>query len=319
MRLTATSKRLIRSAMRGCQLARRRRWPGSQSAGDRPTPPPGTVRLCTPAAETFDAAEAKGASLEIVNNCDEDDLFQCQINDFAMLVPAKILRLYPHCLHPAAGQHLTYYVETAQSRWLCSKLRRGDTAFDIGAATGLLTLAMSRTVSDSGKLYSFEPSRGTFRTLEGLVHHNGLRNVEAVPAAIGEGAGEAEFIEYQATPDTDWSWAPDASTIATGADPRHPHERYSVQLTTIDLFATSREVSPRAIKIDIEGLEVDALEGGEETLRRGRLFLCIDIHNDPRTGASTRAAVEKHLAARGYRHFMEGHALYAEHVDRGDQ
>jgi FkbM family methyltransferase len=273
-------------------------------------PTANVATLASTSAEPFDIDATRQRVDEILGKCAADSLFRCQINGLSMVAPASVLRLYPHCLHPSPAQHLTYDVESAQSRWLCSKLKSGDTAFDVGAACGLLSLGMSRTVGPTGRVYSFEPSRGTCRTLQLLITHNALTNVETVSMAVAGAEGTTEFIEYRAN--RDLTWAPDASTIAMAVVPHFPHERYTVAVTTIDAFCSAHGTNPRAMKIDIEGFELDALQGGRATIERCRPYLCIDIHVDPRTKESTRGAVEAYLAGLGYRTSMQAHALYAE-------
>ncbi|HEV3342782.1 MAG TPA: FkbM family methyltransferase [Pirellulales bacterium] len=270
----------------------------------------GIAALESTSRKPFDVESTRRQVDEILGKSDMDRLFRCQINGLATVAPASVLRLYPHCLHPAPVQHLTYDVEGAQSRWLCSKLNPGDAAFDVGAACGLLSLAMSRAVGNTGRVYSFEPSREAFRTLRLLVTQNALTNVETVPMAVGGAVGTTEFIEFKAS--RDFTWAPDTSTIATAVVPQHPHERYEVAVTTIDSFCSAHGTSPRAMKIDIEGFELDALQGGRATIERCRPYLCIDIHVDPRTKESTRGAVERYLTEVRYQSNMQAHALYAE-------
>ncbi|HWB07595.1 MAG TPA: FkbM family methyltransferase [Pirellulales bacterium] len=277
---------------------------------NRVDPEVGIATLGSASGEPFDSETIRQQVHEILSTSDADRLFRCQINGLAMVAPASVLRLYPHCLHPSPAQHLIYEVESAQSQWLCSKLTSGEQVFDVGAACGLLSIAMSRAVGDAGRVYSFEPARGTFRTLQLLVKHNALTNVETVPMAVGGAVGTTEFIEFKAS--RDFTWAPDASTIATAVVPGHCHERYEVAVTTIDSFCSANDTSPRAMKIDIEGFELDALQGGRATIERIRPYLCIDIHVDPRTKESTRNAVEGYLAQWGYRCSMRAHALYAE-------
>ncbi|MCF4967330.1 FkbM family methyltransferase [Nostoc sp. CMAA1605] len=221
----------------------------------------------------------------------------------------ELLRLYPHCLHPQATQKLTYWVESQQSDWLCSHLQPGDVALDIGAAFGIITLALSKVVGAEGFVHAFEPSRTAQNCLQQLLELNHVHNVTLVKSAIADAAGYTEFIEY--TSDNDLSWASDTSTLASPSiNPTMNHLRYEVDVTTIDEYVAAQDIKPKAIKIDIEGFELYALHGGKNTLEKFLPYLCIDIHKDVKTGESALLAVEPFLSNLGYKMKMEGHALY---------
>ena len=56
----------------------------------------------------------------------------------------------------------------------------------------------------------------------------------------------------------------------------------TVETTTVDAFCAARGVSPDWIVMDVEGLEIAALEGARNTIRRGRgrLRLLVEMHPD---------------------------------------
>ncbi|MBD2436137.1 FkbM family methyltransferase [Nostoc sp. FACHB-110] len=227
----------------------------------------------------------------------------------SLLAPVELLRLYPHCLHPQAAQKLTYWVESQQSDWLCSHLEPGDVALDIGAAFGVITIALSKAVGEEGSVHAFEPSRTAHNGLVKLVELNEVQNVTIVKSAIADLSGSTEFIEY--TADGDLSWASDASTLASPSiNPSMNHVRYVVDVTTLDEYVTATGIQPKVIKIDIEGFELYALYGGKNTLEKFLPYLCIDIHKDVKTGESALLGVQPYLSNLGYKMKMEGHALY---------
>jgi FkbM family methyltransferase len=180
---------------------------------------------------------------------------------------------------------------------------------DIGAAFGLISVAMSKAVSSQGRVYAFEPSRNTQKFLQQVLALNDIQNVTIVQSAISDRPGTADFIEY--TDDNELSWASDASTLAVEAiEPTLKHRLYQVEVTTIDRYITTVGIQPQVIKIDIEGFELYALHGGRATLQKFSPYLCIDIHTDVRTGESALIGVEPYLLELGYELHMEGHALY---------
>ncbi|MGD2181546.1 FkbM family methyltransferase [Lusitaniella coriacea] len=236
-------------------------------------------------------------------------VFSCQVNGIDILAPVELLRLYPHCLYLDEEKQPIYWIEPQQSDWLCEKVQPGDTVFDIGAAFGVISVALSQKVGKSGSVHSFDPSQTAQKVLRKVINFNELSNIEVVHKAIADRAGMESFIEY--TADNELSWASDASSLyAETIDPTLNHVEYTVEVTTIDDYVAQRGLEPKAIKIDIEGFELYGLRGGKKTLEQFAPYLCIDIHRDVKTGESALLGVEPFLQKLGYDLRMEDHAVY---------
>lgn len=247
---------------------------------------------------------------ELIANSKPGSVFSCRINEMDLLAPVEMLRLYPHCLHPQIQEKLTYFVETEQANWLFHHLRPGDTALDIGAAFGIITLALSKAVGKTGQIHAFEPSRNTQPFLQKVLELNHIENVTLVCQAISDTPGSADFLEY--TQDNSLSWASDVSALASNAEPQMAnYQRYGVEVTTIDDYVAATGIEPKAIKMDIEGFEFYALQGGSKTLEKFKPYLCIDIHRDVKTGESAILGIEPYLLDLKYDLRSSGHALYA--------
>ncbi len=155
----------------------------------------------------------------------------------------------------------------------------GMTVFDVGANCGIYSLAASRQVGGSWQFYSFEPN---LREREKLVSNNlalcenpGRGSVTIQVEAIGEYAGETQFF------------IPEAFKGAYSAI-RRPEiqekcQELNVPITTIDIFFTKQELSSiDVIKMDVEGIELNVLKGGQETLVSHQPFVFMEM-SDRRT------------------------------------
>lgn len=139
-----------------------------------------------------------------------------------------------------------HYYEIPQTRVL-----PGDVVADCGAGEGLFSLLVARRCR---KVYAVEPL-GAFvaamrRTFAGLA------NVEVVPYALGEREGEAIISEEEI-----------ASGLGAGLAPGAGRGR-RVKVTTLDAIFARRGVELSYLKADLEGLEMELLRGGRETIRR---------------------------------------------------
>ena len=143
---------------------------------------------------------------------------------------------------------------------LADHVRPGSAVIDVGAHVGTLTLEMARLAGPEGRVYAFEPVRKLFREL----HHNMALNEASnvVPLRYALGKGPPRVVEMEAVDLARESGA----NIGRGGDP--------VELRSLDSFGF-RGVS--LIKIDVEGFELFVLDGAEETIRRERPVLVVEI------------------------------------------
>ena len=105
--------------------------------------------------------------------------------------------------------------------------------------------------------------------------------------ALGKSEGEAAFWTSKQP-----TWGKLASV---GKKPDKFAKEVKVRLRRLDSVVDELKLPPPAlIKMDVEGSEIDVLEGARQTLERYRPTLLIEAHG-------TNAAIENFLVAIGYR------------------
>lgn len=247
---------------------------------------------------------------EIIQQSKPGTIFSCSINHCDILAPSELLKLYAHCIDPQPQKKLNFLIETHCVNWLSSHINRGDTILDVGASFGTISLPLAKIIGESGHIYAFEPAQKTQTFLKQILEINQINNISVIPSAISDQPGTAQFLEY--TDSNPLAWASDTSTLnAPTIKPDFHHSSYDVNVTTIDEFVNTYHLQPAALKIDIEGFEFYALQGGKQTLKNYLPHLCIDIHTDVKTGKSARLTVEPFLQSLGYTLTMKEHTLYA--------
>jgi FkbM family methyltransferase len=151
-------------------------------------------------------------------------------------------------------------------------VRPGDMCLNVGAHMGIYALALARWTAPDGRVVAFEPNP---RTRAALVRHvtlNGVSDrVDVLAQAVGDAPGQATFF---ATDQEGFSRLGVHNPMAPYA------ESIPVSVTSIDELCEERGLDPDWITLDIEGLEIAALEGARKTLSkgRGRLGIVVEMH-----------------------------------------
>lgn len=114
-------------------------------------------------------------------------------------------------------------------------------------------------------MYSFEPNDSTRAILERNVKRNNCKNVVLSPSAISSTESTRHLYGDQ-------EWAGANSLISDGRKPIQ-----SVKTNTLDNLITDSDIT--IIKMDIEGSELDAINGAKSTLARCR-YLVVEYNSD---------------------------------------
>jgi FkbM family methyltransferase len=163
------------------------------------------------------------------------------------------------------------------------------TMLDIGAHVGYYSRRYAKILGGNGRIFSFEPHPRTFATLK----HNvaALPQVTAVQLALAEQEGTAELHDYLMMSasgslhyDESMVELQKAQTHANDIAPRigqtFAAQTFTVRTTPVDSFLASRGVSQvDLVKMDIEGAEIGALRGMQQTIANSPNLVLVMEYN----------------------------------------
>jgi len=151
-------------------------------------------------------------------------------------------------------------------------LRPGDVVMDCGANIGYYALQEAVAVGSIGKVYAIEPVPANADILGRNARLNLYDNVEVHRMAMGD-TDRADHIYI--------SSMSNMCTMAGGKGWRRFVDRVPVQVTTVDSFIDMVGRTPDVIRMDVEGYEVNVVNGMGRLLALGEpLRLFIEVHFD---------------------------------------
>lgn len=150
--------------------------------------------------------------------------------------------------------------EPLTTRTFLNALKPGMTVVDVGAHVGYFTLLAAKLVGPTGKVHAVEPSRDNLKVLTMNVNSNGFHNVQIHPFAAGSDSRSRMFRLTESSDSHGFYPHPNTLTIRT----------VDIEQRPVDEIVSGHV---HAIKIDVEGAEIEVLGGMSEILRRNDTLL----------------------------------------------
>ncbi|MFT4553465.1 MAG: FkbM family methyltransferase [Chlamydiales bacterium] len=194
--------------------------------------------------------------------------------------------------------HKQYYFSREQE--VCAP-EVGDYVIDAGACLGDTALAFAASVGPEGKVFSFDivPTHLAIMKKNFTANPNLSDRLHIIPKGLSNKTVKADKIVSE------------LKDIDPGA--RFTTAGIIQDLTSIDDFVFNGEKTlPRVdfIKMDIEGAELEALQGAEKTLRIFRPKLAISIYHKNSDFTDIPRFLRNLSLA--YRFYIDHHTIYAE-------
>jgi FkbM family methyltransferase len=184
----------------------------------------------------------------------------------------------------------------------------GVVAIDCGANIGVHTIEWARFMNAHGEVIAFEPQEKIYYALCGNIAINNCFNVTAKHAAVGKHAGELAIPKLDYT--TPYSFGSLELNRSQKNEFIGQEVNYdlteSVPLVSIDSLKLNRL---DFIKIDVEGMEEDVLEGAKISIEKFKPAMIIEVIK------SNKNNLEKFLRDRGYEVYPVGINILAIHPE----
>lgn len=188
---------------------------------------------------------------------------------------------------------------------------------DVGANIGTYATWVARFVENrNGRVYCFEPQRSIYQILCGNMAINNIHNVYAYNIGLGN---EDKFIDIQEA-----DYFKEHSSFGAYSLDGIDRKKYQnsdkvdrIRLSKLDTFMSEYNV-PKVdfIKIDAEGLDIDVIRGGYETIMKYKPDLYVEYLNlgsskDEDTSEEGKQNLIQVCQSLGYNTYVVGHDILA--------
>ena len=184
------------------------------------------------------------------------------------LSPGRSGAIFHHPGSDLISTALKEYGEWAHNEieLLLGLIDSGCCVYDVGAFVGTHSVAFAERVGPSGKVFAFEPNKSSFRLLVMNTCTERRANVRSFNLAIGASNG---FVK---------SVSPDKTNLGLSVlqETADEFDRDGVFMKSLDSLGLDSD--PSLIKIDVEGMELDVLEGAAMTIARSRPFIYAEVN-----------------------------------------
>jgi FkbM family methyltransferase len=146
----------------------------------------------------------------------------------------------------------------------------GDVVWDVGANVGMLSLVAARMVGPTGRVVALEPDQSCAAAIRANARSNAMDGIDVHEVAATARSGDVELVVV-----ADRLW----TRLASVGEHELETERRTVPGVALDDLQAPR---PTLVKIDVEGAELDVLDGMQRLLAEVQPVVVCEMHGKNR-------------------------------------
>jgi len=153
--------------------------------------------------------------------------------------------------------------------WFSRHANKGETWLDVGGHYGYTSIALSRLVGSSGRVYTFEPMLSTVGALNQTRGINGMMNMTILPFALGsQGGMHRKQLPY-------------VRGMLDGGIEIVTHRETYLECRFDEIWPSLSDGNSRidGVKIDVQGMELEVLKGMRASLKSQKPIIALEFHH----------------------------------------
>jgi FkbM family methyltransferase len=172
-------------------------------------------------------------------------------------------------------------------------LKPGDIFYDIGANVGFFTIVAAKIVGSAGKVYAFEPEAVNAATVRRNAQMNDYAHVTVVEKAVSRTTGVEKL------------WLTEncgGHTLASVGTVSDAKKSITVDTVSIDDLIDKKLIEPPTfVKIDVEGAEIDVLNGMTQTIKEYQPMIIYEVDDREKESLlNKQKEIDDFLQSHGY-------------------
>lgn len=184
---------------------------------------------------------------------------------------------------PRSGDFASGGYERPVQEALASLVKPGAVCYDVGANLGFFSVLLGRLAGPTGSIYAFEPVAGNAAMIERNASLNRLGNIRVLRIALSRADGRGELLLAR---------HPGGAVLRGAGIPPDPAGRVAVETCAIDTLVDSRKIEPPdVVKIDVEGAEMDVLQGMVKVLRAQAPIVILELDDETETACEKKVSL----------------------------
>lgn len=194
-------------------------------------------------------------------------------------------------------QNLDYILGSSErpvQEVVARQVHPGDVFYDIGANVGFFSLIAAKRVKSRGFVYSFEPVTENIKSIWQNISVNKLENIRPFEVAVGRTSGSQELLLTK--------WDGGASLSTSVIKPSETISKRNVRVVALDDFIRQEKLrAPTFVKIDVEGSELNVLQGMSRTIAEAKPVLLFEVDDGNRDNFYRRwSELDQYVTKFGY-------------------
>ncbi|OGU40308.1 MAG: hypothetical protein A2X61_10850 [Ignavibacteria bacterium GWB2_35_12] len=155
-------------------------------------------------------------------------------------------------------------------RFIKKTLKKGDIVIDIGANVGYLSLTFAQIIGDLGKVYGFEPEKRNFEIFNENIKLNGFKNIHPYKLAVSDNNKIIKLYLSKNENQGIHSTLLHTDTLSENFE--------EIEAIILDDFVIQNKIYKiDLVKIDVEGAEIDVVNGMKNILRDKKPVLILEL------------------------------------------
>lgn len=140
---------------------------------------------------------------------------------------------------------------------------------DVGANYGFVSLVLQKCLPSTTKIFSFEPHPEVFNVLKETILENKMENIKLKNVAVGNENNEIDICLFG-----------QSSVVTQEKNDRRITRKIKVEQIKLDDFIQKESIVPHFIKIDVDGYELNVLEGLKESIIKYKPVMVVETNED---------------------------------------